>query len=217
MTGYFYPGFLYGLRASGEYSDLTFRCEGKDLVVHKSVVCPQSQIIAEDVREQSKASEKITIEIGFDLATCERMVEFLYTGDYEFPETVEPSEPSHQHQNKSTADANIDVGDSTKSLELLPSHLYVYAIADEYDIPDLCQLASKKIQQALESNWSAGAFIVLIKEAISMSIERETFYEMAAAMTVRHIEELGQLDTFTTLELPVEFTAQLLRKFSQRV
>lgn len=48
----FARGLNFGhLLKTGQYSDLTLACQGKEFKVHKVVVCSQSEVLAATIRE----------------------------------------------------------------------------------------------------------------------------------------------------------------------
>ncbi|KAK1245505.1 hypothetical protein MKX08_005134 [Trichoderma sp. CBMAI-0020] len=72
------------LMTSGNYSDLKLVCQGREFKIHKLVACSQSSVIATALKGGFKEAQSgmITIE-QFDAETVRRMVEYLYTGDYD--------------------------------------------------------------------------------------------------------------------------------------
>ncbi|EHK49218.1 hypothetical protein TRIATDRAFT_315549 [Trichoderma atroviride IMI 206040] len=72
------------LMTSGNFSDLKLVCQGKEFKIHKLVACSQSSVIATALKGDFKEAQSgiITIE-QFDAETVRRMVEYLYTGDYD--------------------------------------------------------------------------------------------------------------------------------------
>ncbi|WAO87687.1 BTB domain-containing protein [Fusarium falciforme] len=76
-------GMLSELLQTGKFSDCTITCQGKKFKLHKVVVCAQSPVIASALEKASKESRSSSLHItGFDLATVECMVDFLYHEDY---------------------------------------------------------------------------------------------------------------------------------------
>ncbi|KAM0512996.1 hypothetical protein ACHAPE_008356 [Trichoderma viride] len=75
--------FIHLMR-SGQYSDVTLVCQGKEFQIHKLVVCSQSPVIAAALKGEFMEAQSgvINIEI-FDAETVRRMVEYLYTKDYD--------------------------------------------------------------------------------------------------------------------------------------
>ncbi|KAJ4184932.1 hypothetical protein NW755_008846 [Fusarium falciforme] len=76
-------GMLSELLQTGKFSDCTINCQGKEFKLHKVVVCAQSPVIASALEKASKEPRSSSLHItGFDLATVECMVDFLYHEDY---------------------------------------------------------------------------------------------------------------------------------------
>ncbi|KAK6347327.1 hypothetical protein TWF696_007397 [Orbilia brochopaga] len=75
---------LSTLLQSGRYSDLKIRCGSKEWLVHRAIICPQSEYFTAIC--DSNFKEGISSEI--DLSTnnidhVEQMLKFLYTGSYD--------------------------------------------------------------------------------------------------------------------------------------
>ncbi|KAI0024199.1 hypothetical protein F4780DRAFT_650869 [Xylariomycetidae sp. FL0641] len=83
MATYSAANLLAGLLNSGEYSDLTLVCESQEIPVHKNVVCTQSVVIDRCMKGGFEEAKSGRLEVNFDLDSCRRMVNFLYTGHYD--------------------------------------------------------------------------------------------------------------------------------------
>ncbi|KAF3406606.1 hypothetical protein DPV78_001583 [Talaromyces pinophilus] len=85
---------MAGLMMDPKYSDLTLECDGETFNVHKAVVLTQSVVLEKACQGPWKEGVDNVIHIKeFDAPTVRRMVEFLYTGDYDQgkPEFVNPA------------------------------------------------------------------------------------------------------------------------------
>ncbi|EPE29940.1 POZ [Glarea lozoyensis ATCC 20868] len=117
------PGVLAKLYETRKYSDFILVCHGKEIPVHKSVVCTRSPVMA------------AACDGGFDLKTVERMIEFMYTDNYEdghkaFTEDLGCTTPK-------TPESFMEMADKL----LLNANMNV--IGNYYDIPELRKLAVK--------------------------------------------------------------------------
>ncbi|KAH8709824.1 Speckle-type POZ protein-like [Beauveria bassiana] len=166
------------LLESGQFSDLTLVCGDKQFNVHKAVVCAQCRVLAAAIREPFQASKtgKIVIE-EYDTDTVEKMVEFLYTGDYK----------PQFHQDEETNDDEVPEEDPVQ-------HVLVNSIADYYDIKALADLSKEKLQHALrDANKSH------LLEAATVALSRTgdtTVHAMLAeeiAKNIRQHLESGEL------------------------
>ncbi|KAL1849678.1 hypothetical protein Daus18300_013179 [Diaporthe australafricana] len=71
------------LLTSGKFSDLKLLCEGREFAVHKAILCTQSRVISAACEGNFEESRTNVIKIEeFDADTVQRMLEFLYSGDY---------------------------------------------------------------------------------------------------------------------------------------
>ncbi|KAM3477452.1 hypothetical protein MY8738_006426 [Beauveria namnaoensis] len=180
------------LLESGQFSDLTLVCGDKQFNVHKAVVCAQSQVLAAAIREPFQASKtgKIVIE-EHDIDTVEKMVEFLYTGDYK-------PQP-HQAEDKR---------DNTAPEENLVQHILVNSIADYYDIKALADLSKEKLQHA-----SQDANKSHLLEAATVALSRTgdtTVHAVLADATAKNIRQ--HLESNELAALVGEFAIEIIKK-----
>ncbi|EHK24280.1 uncharacterized protein TRIVIDRAFT_54366 [Trichoderma virens Gv29-8] len=169
---------------SGQFSDLTLVCQGKEFKIHKVVACPQSPVFSAAVSGEFKESQTGVIEIElFDSETVRRMVEFLYTGNYDC------NQP--QEQNTDTL-----------------THVRVNAIADYYGIHRLTLLANQKIQQVYQDKWNAKAFLASTREALDNTGDKK-LHSVMALLAAQHLEEL--MASSKMADLVGDFAAEVLR------
>ncbi|KAI0470713.1 hypothetical protein GGR56DRAFT_660194 [Xylariaceae sp. FL0804] len=223
-----YPTFLASLMDSRLYSDLTLVCHGQEHHVHKNIVCMQSPVIAAALHVGFKEAETNRINVSFDDATCRRMIEFMYTGDYHYQADDNTDTAEEQKEGFiQGAPCIITFRGSTervtkdepcqdlKQAEAL-SHIRVSAIGDYYNVPGLCHLASAKFQQTFKSDWSANSFAGLIDEAPSDMVDK-SMHEAMGSVVAQHLEELVNHDTFNDLELPKALMHSILNGCAQRL
>ena len=113
---------------SEKYSDLTITTQTRSFKVHKAIVCTQSKVFAamSDAGFRESTTSILPLEHD-DPATVERMLTFLYTGEYD------------QGQPDSTDNDGKPFVDS-----ILMANTLVYSIADKYDIGPLKLEAQNK-------------------------------------------------------------------------
>ncbi|KAL6910183.1 hypothetical protein GGI43DRAFT_3455 [Trichoderma evansii] len=222
------------LMTSGQYSDLKLVCQGQEFRIHKLVACSQSSVIATALKGGFKEAQSgiITIE-AFDAETVRRMVEYLYTGDYDkvkannnvaAPVAVATSSitfatSSTTISTPSAAPSTVKSQGSSAPVSTAPPtpalvvtkgtlhHVQVNAIADYYGIQGLALLANQKIQQAYFTNWDAKAFAASAKAAISVSGDK-SLHNMMALLTAQRLKELRKSGQLTSLV--GEFAASVL-------
>ncbi|KAI0395391.1 hypothetical protein F5Y17DRAFT_474482 [Xylariaceae sp. FL0594] len=67
-----------------DFTDFTLVCRGRRFRLHRAVVCAQSSVIATALREGfSDNTHAGFLHVPFDLGSVRRLIEFLYTGDYQ--------------------------------------------------------------------------------------------------------------------------------------
>ncbi|KAH7231672.1 uncharacterized protein BKA55DRAFT_653663 [Fusarium redolens] len=184
--------FLFQLLHSREYSDFTLVCQEQQFYLHKAIVCPQSPVITAALQgEFQEARTKVLNVEAFDVATVRRMVNFMYTEEYE-------------------------VGYRTEVTEALLCHVRVNAIADYYNVSKLTQLANSKIQSILRDSWLAESFSHVVKEA-SVSTGDVALHDIITSTAAYHIEELVEFQSFADLEVMSEFAIKVLRSCARRI
>ncbi|KAL7792146.1 hypothetical protein V8C37DRAFT_380910 [Trichoderma ceciliae] len=212
------------LMRSGQFSDLTLVCQGQDFKIHKLVACPQSPVFAAAVKGEFKEAQTGVIHIElFDSETVRRMVEFLYTGNYDNQSqeqskavTAAPRGVKSQHEDSSApkaTGANPPVATLVPAEDML-HHVRVNAIADYYGIQGLTLLANQKIQEAYQSKWDATAFLGLAKEALSVTGDK-SLHRMMALLTAQNMRELLGSDQLSGLI--GDFAVEVLRYHAHMV
>ncbi|KAM3433124.1 hypothetical protein MY4824_006179 [Beauveria thailandica] len=200
------------LLKSGQFSDLTLVCGSKDFNVHKAVVCAQSKVLAAAIREpfQESKTGKIVIE-EYDTDTVEKMVEFLYTGDYkpqppQGEKTSDDTAPEKDMVQRMLATSVADSVDrqphqaeetteNAAPQEDLVQHVLVNSIADYYDIPALADLSKEKLRHASQNATNKSLVLAAATEALSRTGDA-TVHAMLAEATakdIRHHLESGEL------------------------
>ncbi|KAH7417624.1 hypothetical protein BKA64DRAFT_769753 [Cadophora sp. MPI-SDFR-AT-0126] len=69
---------------TGEYSDLTIKCKDKAFKVHRYIVCMLSGRIKSLDAANEKAGRSRNISLDLEPATMERVLGYMYSGDYEY-------------------------------------------------------------------------------------------------------------------------------------
>ncbi|RFU76155.1 hypothetical protein TARUN_6097 [Trichoderma arundinaceum] len=207
---------LRQLMQSGQFSDLTFVCQGQEFKIHKLVVCSQSPVLAAAIKGQFKEAQTGVIQIdGFDVETVRRMVEFLYMGDYDIQHPEEDkavtAAPSGANE-----EVNLDP-EATSTAPLVPAqdtlhHVRVNAIADYYDVQGLALLATQKIRLAYQSNWDAKAFLSSAIEALGATGD-ESLHGMLALLAAQNLEELLKSEPCQLATLFGDFGLRFVRSY----
>jgi hypothetical protein len=155
-------------RRSEKYSDLTISCHGRQFKVHRTILCPQSEVISKlcDIDMQERKTGIIEHE-EFDDDTVERMIDFTYEKNYDATQR-----PKHllsgDGDETSTGTEALAIEDVLTAEGLtLPEnddampvtdnerpelsaadkwiiHARVYGLADYYDMSELRELAHSR-------------------------------------------------------------------------
>lgn len=121
----------------------------------------------------------------FDPETVDRMLEYLYSGDYSGKVSIE-ADLCESIQALTMYQANMDDWEE----DPLYIHAKVNAIGDFFNIPDLRTLANQKIEKRLTAEWDIDSFVHLLQivsDTCSEDIDLRKIVTKAAAL---HINEL---------------------------
>ncbi|ATY64034.1 BTB POZ fold domain containing [Cordyceps militaris] len=162
-------------RTAKEYCDLELIIPGeKTISVHKVVVCPQSSVLA--AAQVHDASDS-PYTINFDGETTERVVEYLYTGEYTYPGASVQQPPvtvTAQQKRKKLGRSRIYVGfsddDEISSLNLA-AHCQVISLALQLKISALASKAVNYIEMELRLKGDLLSFLDHIPFVYSISGE----------------------------------------------
>ncbi|KAF1952619.1 hypothetical protein CC80DRAFT_422155, partial [Byssothecium circinans] len=153
-----------------KYSDATVIIHGKELPVHKFVICTQSEYFAKAF--QAAFVEGCSGELTFDNgsgAAYWRVFEYLYTGDY-----------------------SDDLSQDSKPC--------VYALANMFFLENLKVLATAKLRQKLQELWTSDSFPECIREVYATTPESDRAMRSAVVEVAKnHVRELGKKAVFTDL------------------
>ncbi|KAI0442416.1 hypothetical protein F4803DRAFT_575598 [Xylaria telfairii] len=223
------------LLRSGEYSDFTLVCEGQKFPVHKSIVCLQSSVIATALKSEFQEAKTNTMEVDFEPQVLKSMLDYMYTGQYDFEEPAQPVQPLQDSQpsqpakptqptqptqpnpaNKSEQpvqgtslknSGNKPIQDVPKALMY---HTRVNGIADYYGVTDLAKLSAAKVQWLLKEHWSANAFCELMQEVTALTGDKG-LREALAHVANQHIFELVGKDIFSEGKVANDIAALVLK------
>ncbi|KAL6794297.1 hypothetical protein J3E68DRAFT_450918 [Trichoderma sp. SZMC 28012] len=139
-------------RSSRSYCDLELVCgDGGSIPVHKIIVFSQSDVIQETYHEDWGHEIYIIPEYGFE--DLQRLVDYLYTGDYE----TMPSDSSEKQD---------------KASELI-AHGNLLGLAFEYGIPGLLHLSLEKSRAAIRDESETSALIECIPKVYESVIDSD--------------------------------------------
>lgn len=158
---------------TGEYSDLTIKCDGREYKVHKLILCSQSRVIkAECDLDMKEKRTGVISHAVFDAETMYRMLQFAYTKTYDVAASPgrDPTQvlsasataPANSHGHNAVGNEGPEHGgvespdDSSFSAELI-SHVHVYGIADYYALEELKNHAESRFAAVAANDWPNSA------------------------------------------------------------
>lgn len=176
---------LAGLLTSGQYSDMTLVCDGREFKVHKLVVCSLSPVLASAMKEPFEEAQTGVLHVkDFDTHTVEQMLQFLYTGDYTVSQAPQNGTAPLPAQEGEEADAHIHPLDTDW---VLSQHIRVNAIADYYNIQTLAEKSTANIRNAVQAHGDPAT----VMEAASFAVQRTGDSGMLSAMAEAVSGHLG--------------------------
>ncbi|KAH5617516.1 hypothetical protein HBI23_255110 [Parastagonospora nodorum] len=160
------------------YSDATVVIHGRELPVHRSVICTQSEYFEKAFKEAFAEGSSGVLTFNHDSAAAHwRVFEYLYTGDYS-------DDLSHRFEDDPS----------------LLKEPRVYALADMFFLEDLKALATVKLQQKLQDLWTSDSFPGCIREIYATTRENGCAMRSAVVeVATKHVSELGQKIVFKDL------------------
>lgn len=140
---------------SGKFSDALICCNGREFPVHRAVVCPQSDFLAAAFDGAFKESQTRKLQLtDEDPNTVERMLFYLYTGDYDDGRSTvlqRTSENKLNYESSAQSDKLIQLRfphlalpSSKLQKNVLLNNTYVYLLADKFRILKLKEHAKAK-------------------------------------------------------------------------
>ncbi|KAK3899205.1 hypothetical protein C8A05DRAFT_18324, partial [Staphylotrichum tortipilum] len=166
------------------------------------------------------------IEMGnFQLSTVKKLVQFIYTGDYDVPEDNQTAEAPQTHphptgdEGSGTQGHPLDMPPASPMSEssaasVLLEHIWVHSIGDYYQVDKLVSLANSKVKQLLQSHGKdeilAASLPTAIEEAIELMGNKELLEILAEAATV-NISTLLDTVEFKSLSVMTDFSISMLQ------
>ncbi|RMY21300.1 hypothetical protein D0867_03411 [Hortaea werneckii] len=182
---------------TGENSDMTIKCEGREFKVHRLLVSAASPVLKAACQNGMRESQTGVVEHKtFDAETVERMLEFIYTRDYEVPWI-----PTVATGAIRTPDLNSDAEEVlvTSTSAWWIAHTRMYAIGDYYQLPTLKDPALVRLQNAAADPFELHDFAYVLKEAHELIGMHETgFHRMIQDFCLERAVFLTADKTFMT-------------------
>jgi speckle-type POZ protein len=142
-------------REALRFVDYAFVCNEQDIPVHKVIVCSQSKAFDAACNGSfKKAAEKFVIS-DYSLEVVQRMVDYLYTGDYETGDEFVSEVPEQKAE--------------AAQLNALEIHAIMFAMADEYLIDGLQIVSANKYWTTLANERNLFTFFASISNIYTLT------------------------------------------------
>ncbi|MCJ1389092.1 hypothetical protein MMC18_001946 [Xylographa bjoerkii] len=162
------------LLKSGQFSDLTIKCNGTERRVHRVVICVQSPVFTVMCTGAFKEATSGVIDLSdHDIRALDLLLDYLYTGDYDEHKAINSAVNADcESINKAGTDTTItdaaffkqptdestisEIAEPTVhvSVPLQATNATMYAIGERYDIAALKDLAEHKFAAHEFTKWS---------------------------------------------------------------
>ncbi|KMU74568.1 hypothetical protein CISG_04275 [Coccidioides immitis RMSCC 3703] len=131
----------YGYGLNSQFADLTIRVADEEFKVHKVVVCGQSEFFSRMFSSDWKENVNNEVKLGeVDPSAVEAMIHFMYGIDYD------------------------SSGSGRGRVSPVFFNTQVYALAEEYEVQKLKQLAKEKFATSVRACWDMDDFPPVIVE-----------------------------------------------------
>ncbi|RWA04822.1 hypothetical protein EKO27_g10284, partial [Xylaria grammica] len=145
--------------------------------------------MASNLRGGLREATSNFLHAPFDTESIKRLIEFLYTGDYQ----LSPDPALDLLSSGMSRDSGVDFDTESDSPkpdpgtdkdepgapssvpEGLACHARMDSIASYYDIPALTALARAKVDEILVHAWSADAFCALLSSSLDATSDQEYY------------------------------------------
>ncbi|KAI6980701.1 hypothetical protein KC355_g11050 [Hortaea werneckii] len=214
--------------------DFAIECEDRVFNVHRAVVCAKSNGIKAMVDAALTVPGHVRVFINdFDQHTIERMLCYIYAGDYDLQNTEELPQKGVAAEDQAKEPIKNFAGDVVESLSQSSltlvyagprplrskdhaaiSHIRLHAIGKRYEVTGLAALALEKLR-CPETYVAAGNFVDVLRVAYQYSAEEtDDVRDELLAVVLAQIDNLAANQVFLTQLAEVEelreFAAQLL-------
>ncbi|RMZ15503.1 hypothetical protein D0860_01574 [Hortaea werneckii] len=181
---------------TGEGSDMTIKCEGREF---------KTGVVEHNT---------------FDADTVERMLEFVYTRNYQVPWTTPDvmTGAIRTSESDSEADEVLVIGTSARWI----AHTRMYATGEYYQLPTLKNRALEEVQKVATAPLELRDFVYVVREACKLIGKHETgFHRIIQTVCRENVMELKRDKKFMAALAEVadmqEFSASLLDQVIQEL
>lgn len=137
--------------------DCFIDCQDRSIGVHRHIISKASYKLASEYRGDASGVQPVRVRIrDYDYATVQRMIVFIYHGQYNIPE--EPFENPNAQQDAMDGDDYRVLGVNAR----LIIHTHMYAIAIDYDVPALKYAAVQNFKSLILNLLEVRNFMLVV-------------------------------------------------------
>ncbi|KAI2687588.1 hypothetical protein CBS147326_6534 [Penicillium roqueforti] len=210
-------GLIASLHLNSDYSDLTIICKDAVFSAHKLLVCSRSEYFRRACSSGFKETYNPIHLDEQDPILIEKMLEFLYTGNYTFrsrtpksPETVDGEAHADEPMIESPLPTELAMNESAPNDETLSEqrdtvelvadtlaechpcyfHVRMYGVADYFMIGDLKSKAEGHFRASFMDCLERDSFAEMIQELYSTQANYQKLRQLAIQMIVANLPRL---------------------------
>ncbi|KAL4904389.1 hypothetical protein BDW74DRAFT_30093 [Aspergillus multicolor] len=197
---------------NADFCDLIINCRGKEFPCHRAIVCAQSPVIRDIVRDKSDRKRFCRVKIKCHPLVARIMIQYLYTCDYQF--CLGYGFPSRFTAAGQTVSADpIDRLDCCE----LALHLQVHNMARSLLIRGLVYLSAAKVNEVLKRTSFPTVFPRFVREVYTTIRKKDalmkrivTYHADKVVRQVRGQNHFDQRFPFFILQEIEEFRIDFL-------
>nr|OQO26459.1 hypothetical protein B0A51_06840 [Rachicladosporium sp. CCFEE 5018] len=165
------------LLATGNFSDLTVVCCGREWLLHRSVICMHSTYFMKACTGMFQEAQTRRIDLSADdPALLHAMITFLYIDDYDEPINIVKAYP------EGAVNAEPDA----------LFHLHLNVLADKYDNAALERMTISRFHALAEANWNKPCFAEWVYQVNTIDTKRDSFIKVVNDNMAKHFLDIVQ-------------------------
>ncbi|KAK3196782.1 hypothetical protein K4F52_000126 [Lecanicillium sp. MT-2017a] len=215
---------LVQMMNSGQYSDMSLSCNGEIFKVHKAVVVGQSDVIKAAAEGNFREARTNNIALdGYQPAGVKRLVQFLYTGDYDDPDqhfdgTFHVKEEPSDDNAAPDATSQPATEGAVTAAELIAGHIRMNGIGDYLRIAELAALAKDKLESLVHHESPDQSWVAHLPALSRAAAQLTADKSIVAIMTSCIADNLAALIKVSSLQesdMISDFALQILTRANE--